>query len=152
MTGPASRARRATVLLLLGVALAAGILLAGCTSARNGLGTTQSDCYVAIPAATRAVHGRGHLQGVQLEPVSALRDHAPRLYRAATTAPKPPVARVCLVAFTGRFRAADLAEHLGDATGRLAVVELAYPGNRLLATLLVAHPPLPFGHSHIAFP
>jgi hypothetical protein len=38
---------------------------------------------------------------------------------------------------------------VGSYRGSFAVVELGYPDNRLLATLIVARPPLSFSHNHI---
>lgn len=138
-------ARAALAVVLMG---AAG-LLGGCASARSELGTAESSCYIALPAAYAAVHHHGRLRGVQLVSVTSLRRRAPLLFRAATTAPKPRVAQVCLVAFGGRFTDGHVSRPIGNETGRLAVVELQFPSKRLLATLLITHPPLAFGHPHI---
>lgn len=135
--------------LLLGALLLGAALLGGCTSVRNDLGTSNGNCYVALPAANAAVHGKGHLEGVRLVTVAALRSYAPRLYQAATSAPGPEIQRVCLVAFTGSFESSAVSQPVGQGKGGQAVVELAYPDNRLVATLIVARPPVPFGHSHI---
>jgi len=133
----------------LAVAVLGAVSLTGCTSVRNDLGTSSSVCYGALPAATIAVHGEGRLEGVRLVNVSSLRASAPHLYHAATSIPGPAVRRVCLVAFTGHFTAPGVSLPVGHPRGRLAVVELEYPDNRLLATLLVAGLPVHFGHSHI---
>ncbi|MGH9093183.1 MAG: hypothetical protein ACRDZR_17660, partial [Acidimicrobiales bacterium] len=130
-------------------ALSAAALLAGCTAARNDLGTADSQCYVAIPAATAAVHGAGRLEGVRLVTVSALRAHSAVLYRAAEAAPGRRAQSVCLVAFGGAFRAGRVTRPVGERAGHLAVVALGFPGNHVLATLLAGRSPLPFGHSHI---
>lgn len=132
----------------LSAALAA-VALAGCTSVRNDLGTSNSGCFVALPAAADAVNHQGHLHGVRLVNVSSLRTSEGRLYRAATSTPGSPIERVCLVAFTGHFEASQVSKPIGRTAGRLAVVELEYPDNRLVATLLIARPPLPFGHPHL---
>jgi hypothetical protein len=126
-------------------------LAAGCTSVRNDLGTSSSVCYGALPAATTAVHGQGRLDGVRLVSVASLKGPAPHLYRAATSA-GGGVSRVCLVAFSGSFRADEVVHPVGRERGHLAVVELVYPGDRLVATLLISRPPLHFGHSHIGVP
>lgn len=126
----------------------AAVLLAGCSSARSGLGTTDSGCYLALPSAGNAVHHRGHLVGVRLESAGWLRHHAPHLYAADRRFHPPPV-HVCLVAYAGTFHSDAVERPIGRPTGRLAVVELTYPASRLIATLLVRHPPLSFGHSHI---
>jgi hypothetical protein len=127
-------------------------LVSGCTSLRNTLGTTNANCYVALPRATTAVGAAGRLQGVRLERVSSLRTASPALYRAATSTPGRPIGQVCLVAFTGHFSAASVQDPVGQKSGRVAVVEVEYPDNRLLATLVAARPPLHFGHSHIGVP
>lgn len=128
--------------------LIATSLLAGCTAARNSLGTEDSACYVTLPAAVRAVHGAGHLAGVRLESVRSLRRPAPVVY-AVSTAPGLRVRQVCLVAFHGRFRAAAVARPHGAPSGRLAVVVLEYPDSRLLGTVLLVRPPVRFGHTHL---
>lgn len=144
------RARRARWCAVVAAAVAAGSLtLAGCASVRNDLGTTNSDCYIAIPAADGAVHHHGHLRGVLLVTVASLRHRAPNLYRAATSAPPPRVTRVCLVAFGGTFTDSTVTRPIGQEAGHLAVVELDYPSKRLLATLLIRHVPFGFGHTHI---
>ncbi|HVC14163.1 MAG TPA: hypothetical protein VND62_04810 [Acidimicrobiales bacterium] len=130
-------------------ALVIGALgIGGCAAARNELGTASSSCYVDLARASHAVHHHGHLQGVRLVPVAWLRPHAPLLFDAATTHGRRP-GQVCLVAFGGRFRAGGVEHPVGHSSGNLAVVEVAYPGRTLLATLLVTRPPLPFGHFHV---
>lgn len=122
--------------------------LAGCASVRNELGTANSACYLAFPEALKAVHHHGHLAGVRLVSVASLRHRAPLLYGAAHQAKGIPVSQVCLVAFTGTFRAGAVEHPIGRPGGRVAVVELGYPSKRQLATLLVRRLPLPFGHPH----
>lgn len=122
--------------------------LAGCSIARNNLGTTNSGCYISLPAAVRAVHGSGHLAGVRLVSVRSLRRSAPDIYRLATQ-PRPAVQRVCLVAFHGHFRASDVTRPRGVPAGRVAVAVLEYPDNRLLGTVILVRPPVHFGHTHL---
>ncbi len=149
-TGRCTARRRPVLrpLLVAGALLAGAASLAGCAAARNELGTANSACYVDLPAAIHAVHHHGRLEGVRLVSVASLRRHAPRLYAAAQARSTRP-SDVCLVAFSGRFRAAGVARPIGDSAGHLAVVELGYPHRRLLATLLVSHAPLPFSHFHL---
>jgi hypothetical protein len=140
---------------LAGVAIALVVgaaALGGCASARNELGTAESHCYIALPAAESAVHHRGVLHGVRLLTVTSLTSLKPRaslLYRAAKDAPGPKVTQVCLFAFGGDFKASDVEDPIGRNAGHLAVVELSYPGKRLLATLVARRVPLGFGHPHI---
>jgi hypothetical protein len=144
--GPGRRVWRIGAVTL---AVLASVALTACTSVRNDLGTSSSGCYIALPVATAAVGHQGHLRGVRLVGVSSLRSYASRLYRAATSAPGPKIEHVCLVAYTGHFDADAVSRPIGQPQGQLAVVEIEYPDNHLLATLIVAHPPLPFGHSHL---
>jgi len=122
-------------------------LASGCTSARNSLGTSDSSCYLALPAAERAVHGHGHLEGVHLFSLAALRQKAPHLYR--TIAPERVTSRVCVVAFDGFFTTSSVSDPRGRSAGRLAVVVATTPANRLLGTVIFVRPPLHFGHSHV---
>lgn len=135
---------------LLAMALVVGgSALSACTAVRNDLGTAESPCYVAIPAATAAVHGPKHLKGVALVGLSSLRTLDRPLYRAAVETSGRPARSVCLVAFTGHFEADQVTSPVGEPSGRLAVVALRYPDDRVLATLLAPRPPFAFGHSHI---
>ena len=145
-----SRQHRVGAAALAAALLAAG--LGGCTSLRDNLGTSSGNCYVALPNAVLAVHGGGRLEGARLENLAALRTPAPLLYAAARSAPGPAVQRVCLVAFTGQFSAASVELPVGRHAGPVAVVELAYPGSRVLATLLARHSPVRVGHSHVGVP
>lgn len=141
--------KRAGKVHVAAAAVLLSLLVSACSSVRNDLGTSSSVCYGALPAATSAVHGQGRLDGVRLVTVASLKDSAPHLYRAATSVRGGGVSRVCLVAFSGRFQADEVAHPIGSDRGHLAVVELAYPGDHLVATLLVTRPPLRFGHSHV---
>jgi hypothetical protein len=145
-TGPGRGvARSAAVWLAIG-AVALG--LSGCAAARNELGTVDSDCYVTLPTAVNAVHHHGKLKGVRLVSVASLRTHAPVLYDAALDHGKRS-GNVCLVAFAGTFLADEVSGPVGRRAGHIAVVELSYPEKRLLATMLLRHPPIPFGHTRI---
>ena len=142
------RCRRVRAVLACGVLALGALGLGGCAAARNELGTSSSGCYVDLALATHAVHHEGRLAGVRLVSVTSLRAHAPALFRAAEVRGKR-LSQVCLVAFNGRFSASAVERPIGGTRGRLAVVELEYPHRRLLATLLVKRPPVPFGHYHL---
>jgi hypothetical protein len=122
-------------------------LLFGCTSARSSLGTSDSSCYLALPAATHAVGAHAKLLGMQLYTLATLRQKAPHLFTALTTT-HPRSERVCVAAFKGEFTAASVADGRGRSSGRLAVVVTAAPSNRLLGTVIFKRAPLRFGHSH----
>jgi hypothetical protein len=148
--GAVGRPRRAVAAAaVLATLIVGGFLAGGCTAGRSELGTGSSPCYEALPEAVAAVHGAGSLKGVRLVSVSSLHRFQTRLYDVARAASGPRVSHVCLVAFSGHFSAPRVEKPVGRYRGTLAVVELAYPSHRLLATLLVARPPLPFGHTHI---
>jgi hypothetical protein len=126
--------------------LLAGVLN-GCTTARSGLGTSDSSCYLALPTATKAVGSQGRLLGVQRFSLSALRRNAPHLlHDLGTNAPGSET--VCIIAFTGKFTAGTVSDARGQSTGHLAVVVSTTPGNHLLGTVIFTRAPLHFGHSH----
>jgi len=132
--------------LLAGVLIAGG--LAGCTSVRSDLGTSDSSCYVALPAATRAVGPHARLIGVHLVTLAALHRQTPALFDAL---PHQPASgqKVCLVAYEGSFTSRSVSKPLGWPSGPMAVVVSKIPSNQLLGTVIVRGAPLRFGHSHI---
>lgn len=132
---------------LIGCVLVA-CLAAGCTVARSNLGTTDSPCYLALPAATMATGSHGKLIGVRLFRLNNLRQRYPRLYHelpAAGTSRQ----QVCVLGFSGQFTRASVSRPYGKAAGHLAVVVLDAPSNRLIGTVIFNHQPIPLGHSHI---
>ena len=123
----------------------AASLLAACSAARTGQGTTAESCYLALPTAAKAVGGHGHLAGVKKYTLSGLRGMAPRLYgRLADDVPKGQ--DVCVVAYTGHFAASMVSKPLGHPAGKLAVVVVTTPGNKLLGTLVLTKIPVRFQH------
>jgi hypothetical protein len=132
---------------LAGCALAMAAV-SGCTSARSSLGTSDSACYLALPSATQAVESHGRLVGVHLFTLMSLRQRAPQLFKALP-AQSPSRQRVCVIGFAGTFSSTSVVKPLGQSSGRLAAVVLMTPSNQLLGTVLLSHPPLPFGHPHI---
>jgi hypothetical protein len=137
----------------LGVVLAGTLLLtsvlAGCTSSRSSLGTTDSSCYLALPIASRAVHGKGRLVGIQLYSESSLRKRAPNLSRDLSLSSKAQQ-KVCVAAYVGQFTRGSVNRPLGRPSGQLAVVVSETPSNELLGTIIFRHAPLHFGHPHVA--
>jgi hypothetical protein len=131
---------------LCGLVLLASVS-AGCSSARVGLGTTDESCYLALPTAAKAVGGHGHLEGIRKYTVSGLKGIAPRLYGfLVTQAPKTQA--VCLAGYTGTFTKGMVLKPLGHTAGRLAVVVVASPGNKLLGTVVLTKLPVRFAHTH----
>ncbi len=144
------RPGRWTARLLAGVAgciLLAG-LLAGCTAARSELGTTDSACYLALPAATAAVGSHGKLLGVHLLRLNNLRQRSARLFEALPVS-RTSGQRVCVIGFTGQFTRESVSRPYGHQSGHLAVVVLDTPSNQLVGTVIFDHAPLSFGHAHI---
>jgi hypothetical protein len=127
-------------------ALAASVLTA-CTSARSDVGTSDESCYLSLPAATRAVGGHGHLEGIRRFSPGELRQIAPRL-DGEMAREMPAHQDVCAAAFTGHFTSEQVSKPLGRDEGALAVVVLSSPGNRLLGTLILRHLPVRFNHTH----
>jgi hypothetical protein len=132
--------------VLAGCVLLASVL-AGCTSARSGLGTSDSSCYLALPTATKAVENHGRLLGVHLFTLTALEHKAPHLFQKLAT--RASSQRVCVIAFEGHFDTSSVSAPLGRPSGRLAVVVSTIPANHLLGTVIFTRPPLHFGHPHI---
>ncbi len=147
-TGSARRLRARVGGTAVCALLAIAVTVAGCSSVRNDLGTSDSSCFLALPTATKAVHTHGRMVGVHRYTLATLRKKAPGLYRQLDTADHPSQV-VCVVAFEGRFAAASVSDPHGRSSGSLAVVVTATPGNHLLGTVIFTHPPIRFGHSHI---
>ena len=128
---------------------AGGLLGAGCASSRNTLGTASSPCFKALPAATTAVHERGRLLGVLLVPAKKLATDQ-HLSAALSTRSSTKVSDVCLIAFSGSFLSNQVDRPLGALSSikpdPYAVVVVSIPQNQLLATFVLPHPPLRFGH------
>ena len=137
--------------LWLTVPLVAGVLavclLAGCTSARNSLGTSDSSCYLALPSATRAVGSHSKFVGVHNFTLSSLRQKDPKLFDTLVGV-RATSQRVCIIEFAGSFTQASVNKPLGRPSGRLAVVVLEAPSNHLVGTVIFHHPPLAFAHPH----
>ena len=123
-------------------------VLGGCSTVRSSLGTSDSACYLALPAATQAVRGAGKLAGVHLLNLTGLRHEAPDLF-APLGIRHPGLEQICVIEFTGSFTESSVARAHGSTSGRLAVVVLQAPSNRLLGTVILDRSPLHFGHAHV---
>ncbi|HVT42342.1 MAG TPA: hypothetical protein VHD39_05115 [Acidimicrobiales bacterium] len=120
-------------------------LLVACSSARTDIGTTDESCYLALPTAAKAVGGHAHFEGVRKYSLNGMKGVAPRLYgHLAKDVPKGK--SVCLAAYSGHFTSDSVDKPLGRSAGKLAVVVVAVPGNRLLGTLILEKLPVRFQH------
>jgi hypothetical protein len=131
----------------LAVATLTVFLLAGCTAARNSLGTSDSSCYLALPSATRAVGSHSKFVGVHNFTLSSLRQKDPKLFDTLVGV-RATSQRVCIIEFAGSFTQASVNKPLGRPSGRLAVVVVEAPSNHLVGTVIFHHPPLAFAHPH----
>jgi hypothetical protein len=133
---------------LLAVGMLTVCLLAGCTSVRNSLGTSDSSCYIALPTATGSVGSHGKLIGVRQFTVRSLHQKAPPVFLALTVG-KASSQHLCVIEFVGTFTRSSVEMPFGQPSGRLAVVVTEAPSNRLLGTVIFKSPPLQFNHDHI---
>jgi len=141
--------RRRGPLVLIAAAVAGSVALTSCTAGHASLGTGSSSCYLALPKAADAVHHRGTLIGVRLVPPSDIDPHH------ATTVELMrrnggPLHNTCLVAYRGKFTSSSVERPIKPGrSGTYAVAVLTPSGSRLLATFVLTHEPLRFGHSRI---
>jgi hypothetical protein len=120
----------------------------GCTAVRSNLGTSDSSCYLALPAAAKAVHSSGKLVGVQRSTLTKMEKSSPHFVDDLHLG-RVRAQSICLFAYSGQFTAQSVSEPGGRPDGRLAVVVLSTPANVLLGTVILKHAPLRFGHPHI---
>ena len=118
--------------------VAAAVPLASCGARGAALGTTSNACFHAIPAAADAVRHQGKLAGVRL--VDARRLHRlPEHQQLGAN-------RVCLVAYSGSYRPADVDHPLDRTEGPYAIVAVSPNGRQVLGTVIVHRLPLEFRH------
>jgi hypothetical protein len=151
---PALRLSRPLALFLAAVAATAG--LCGCGTGRNLLGTNASPCFVALPTAKRAVHGRGSLAGVRLVDTARLTGAGGRSLRDLLgMLPTRPPRDICVVAYAGRFTLSQVERPAGLAppsgVGRYAIVFVGASKSELLGTFVVLHEPVSFARLHVGF-
>lgn len=147
ITGRKPHAMSALARAMAGCALVACIAT-GCTSARSNLGTSDSSCFLALPAATTAVGSHSRFVGVHLFTLSDLRHQAPKLFKQVVPSDSS-TKNFCVFAFTGHFISTSVSEPHGRSAGGVAIVVLTRPANKLLGTVVLSRLPLRFGHSHI---
>jgi hypothetical protein len=148
------RLNRPLALFLAAVVAAAG--LCACGAGRNLLGTNASPCFVALPTAKRAVHGRGSLAGVRLVDTTRLTGPGGRPLRDLLgMLPAPAPHEVCVVAYAGKFTLGQVEQPWGYApptgVGRYAIVIVGTPRPELLGTFVVLREPIAFARLHVGF-
>jgi hypothetical protein len=142
-------------LLALVLAIAATATGVGaCGAGRNILGTSTSPCFPALPVAKQAVEGRGSFDGVRLVNVATLTARRDRgLRELLDMLPIPSSHQVCLVAYTGSYRADQVELPFGpvppSGVGRYAIAVVTIPKSVLLGTFVVQREPLSFKHEHL---
>jgi hypothetical protein len=145
----ANPVKTTTALTLALVCAVVSVALAGCTTARNTLGTNASACFEALPVAEDAVHDNGRLAGVHLE---SLTDAGAELHLRRDLAVRagPAVHDVCVVSYRGVYGAGQVQRPLGTlpagGIGHYAIILVSKPQNKLLATVLRLTQPIRFGH------
>jgi hypothetical protein len=119
-----------------------GTALAGCTSARNGLGTHDSLCFRVLPEARAAVGRSADFSGVRALPGS---DLVKAIESLRSTHGTPPDALMdvahqttCLVAYGGGFTVAGVSQGWAAEAGpyRAAVVVMGLSDDKVVATVL----------------
>ena len=145
--GCADLARAAGAVVV--AAIVAAMVLASCTSARSELGTSNGPCYLALPEASAAVHGQGHLNGVRLVWSDSLL-RSSQVYADALVGRVRTRQRFCVVEYSGHFERSGVLHPAGRRRGHLAIVIVSYPRPEVVVTILVHFPPNRFGHPHVA--
>lgn len=123
--------------------------LSACVSARNTLGTSSSPCFRAVPVASEAVNDRGTLAGIRLVSQKSL-ERYPRLALLLDRLTGSASQNVCVVAFHGSYSPSQVEKPLEPATalrtGKVAIVIVTTPQNRLVGTVILEREPLPLRH------
>ena len=126
--------------------------LAGCGGGRDALETGAGACVRALPVAHQAVAGHGRLAGLKLLTVPA-----PVSKAAAGLRPLlrrlPAQRAICLVAYSGRFAATQVAHPLqipgSGPMGRYALVAVNMSDVSLVGTFVLQREPTAMARSHI---
>lgn len=124
----------------LAAAVALTLALAGCSARGATLGTTQSPCFRALPAAEDAVAAAKTFLGVRRTTTGG----SPAVPRAVRQ--EGPSRTVCLVAYRGVFTSAEVSKPRGANVGSYAVVVVSADGKTVLATILSDRLPQRFRH------
>ena len=133
-----------------GVGLALGVVvLGGCASTHNSLGTGSSACFQALPSATMAVHNKGRLLGVRRVTLAQLHrspSTSPTSQPPTTLSPSEAKRSVCVVAFQGKYAPGDVDHETVPRSGNYAVVVVGEHGGDPLRAYVTDQLPLRFRH------
>lgn len=142
-------------LVAIGLVALGPVWLAGCTAARDTLGTNSSPCFRALALAADAVHDRGEFAGVRLVSDSTLskRSHFESVLKQRSST---PLHNLCLVAYRGSYRPTQVQRPAGkvpaSGVGHFAIVVVSTPQNDLLATFVLEKEPVRFRHLALGQP
>ncbi|HEX4245712.1 MAG TPA: YbhN family protein, partial [Acidimicrobiales bacterium] len=146
---PGRPGRRRRLVVVLAGAVIGSVALTSCTGGHATLGTGSSACYLALPKAADAVHHRGTLVGVHLASPAEL-DSRPTTHLELEGRNHGPLHNACLVEYRGMFSSSTVERPLHPGrTGTYAIAVLDPSGQRLLATFVLKHAPVRFGHPRI---
>ncbi|HLN40955.1 MAG TPA: hypothetical protein VK215_00775 [Acidimicrobiales bacterium] len=149
--GGASCARGGGIrrMVTVGVIALGSLAVAGCTSARDTLGTNSSPCFRALALGEDAVHDRGVFVGVRLVSAATLKK-IPRVDGVLSQRSSTPLHNVCAVGYRGTFRSTQVERPAGrvsaSGVGHFAIVVVSTPQNVLLATFVLEKEPVRFRH------
>ncbi|MGD0380425.1 MAG: hypothetical protein ABSC30_10625 [Acidimicrobiales bacterium] len=136
-------------LVAIGLVALGPLWLAGCTAARDTLGTNSSPCFRALALAEDAVHDRGKFAGVRLVSDSTL-DKGSHFENVLKQRSSTPLHNLCLVAYRGSYRPSQVKRPAGkepaSGVGHFAIVVVSTPQNDLLATFVLEKEPVRFRH------
>ena len=142
-------ARRLAALGAVGAVALGSLTVAGCTSARDTLGTNSSPCFKALALSADAVHDRGKFAGVRLLSASTIKK-IPRVDDVLSRRSSTRLHNVCAVAYSGTFRPSQVKRPAGrvpaSGVGHFAIVVVSTPQNVLLATFVLEKEPVRFRH------
>lgn len=143
------RTRRWCTAVFVGVAFSASMVLSGCTSARNALGTNSSPCYLALPVAEDAVHGIGKFGGVRLVTAKQLAGKT-QFLQMLTSRAGGTLKDICVVEYHGTYSPSKVEKPLGhpppSGVGSYAIVVVDRSNNKLLGTFVRSTMPVRFRH------
>lgn len=143
--------RRLAAVAAVCIVVVCGSTLAGCTAARNGLGTTDSLCFHVLPEARGAIGKSASFAGVRLLPIGdVLKAIELRAIEHSRHGTPPPLSLVraeherdCLVAFRGDFSLAHTRLGWAARPGpyRAAIVVVRPSNDKVVVTILLRRVP-----------